>query len=111
MRTRGYILISVAGLALALVVGACAGQAEAGEVEHDMLGHDPASPHDQAQATSVDNGFDGMPPVGTRAVCPVTKEAFEVAKGTPSSVFQGKTYVFCCPGCKPQFEADPKKFL
>jgi len=25
--------------------------------------------------------------------------------------YQGKTYYFCAPGCKKQFEKDPGKFL
>jgi YHS domain-containing protein len=57
------------------------------------------------------NGFDGMPPVGTKAKCPVMGTDFEVTKETQSSVYKGKTYVFCCPGCKPQFDASPEKYV
>ena len=35
---------------------------------------------------------------------------FEVTKDTPYSVYKGKTYVFCCPGCKPMFDENPEKF-
>ncbi len=27
------------------------------------------------------------------------------------SQYQGKTYYFCAPGCKKEFDADPAKFL
>jgi YHS domain-containing protein len=57
------------------------------------------------------NGFDGMPAVGTKAKCPVMGTEFQVTKDTQSSVYKGKTYVFCCGGCKPQFDADPAKYV
>jgi hypothetical protein len=27
-----------------------------------------------------------------------------------SSIYKGKKYLFCCPGCKPQFDKNPAKF-
>ena len=27
------------------------------------------------------------------------------------SVYKGKTYYFCCPGCKPQFDKNPEKYI
>jgi YHS domain-containing protein len=57
------------------------------------------------------NGFDGMPPVGAKAVCPVMGNELTVTRDTVSSVYQGKTYVFCCPACKPQFDADPARYV
>jgi Cu+-exporting ATPase len=33
------------------------------------------------------------------------------AKAPPQSVFQGKTYYFCHPGCKAKFDADPARFV
>lgn len=27
-----------------------------------------------------------------------------------SSIYKGKKYMFCCQGCKPQFDKDPAKF-
>jgi YHS domain-containing protein len=62
-------------------------------------------------AGALKNGFDGMPAPGTKAVCPVMGDEFEVKADTVSSVYQGKTYVFCCPACKPKFDADPAKYL
>lgn len=55
--------------------------------------------------------FDKMPAPGTKAVCLVTGETFTVTKGTLHSEYKGKTYVFCCPACKPQFDKEPEKFI
>ena len=27
------------------------------------------------------------------------------------SVYKGKTYYFCCPGCKPLFDKNPEKYI
>ena len=27
------------------------------------------------------------------------------------SVYKGKTYYFCCPGCKEPFDKDPEKYI
>ncbi len=45
------------------------------------------------------------------AVCPVmgTKIA-DVSKAAGKSVYKGKTYYFCCPGCKPAFDDNPAKY-
>lgn len=61
--------------------------------------------------TEAPVAFDAAPPVGTKARCPVSGNEFTVAEGTPRSEYKGKHYVFCCPGCKPGFDADPEKYL
>ena len=47
--------------------------------------------------------------------CPVMKTWFVPDEKTPEkipkSVYKEKTYYFCCPGCKPQFDKDPEKYL
>lgn len=47
--------------------------------------------------------------------CPVMKTWFvpneKTPEKTPKSVYKDKTYYFCCPGCKPQFDKDPEKYL
>lgn len=44
-------------------------------------------------------------------VCPVTKEKIASVKDAAgSSTYQGKTYYFCCAGCKPMFDKDPAKY-
>jgi YHS domain-containing protein len=46
------------------------------------------------------------------AVCPVmgTKIA-DVSKAAGKTVYKGKTYYFCCRGCKPLFDKDPEKYI
>ena len=47
----------------------------------------------------------------TSLTCPVTGEKIASAdKAAGKSDFNGKTYYFCCGGCKSQFDADPAKF-
>lgn len=65
----------------------------------------------EESASSVTNGFPQKPAVGTKAVCPVMKNEFSVTANTQISEYKGKFYAFCCPGCKPQFEQDPEKYL
>jgi len=42
---------------------------------------------------------------------PVCGMTVDPAAGKPSSVHGGKTYWFCCAGCKARFDADPGKYL
>jgi YHS domain-containing protein len=84
--------------------------------EQGSAGQTSAASTAAAQGAAADpgqfkNGFDGMPPVGTKAKCPVMGTEFQVTKETQSSVYKGKTYVFCCNGCKPQFDANPDKYV
>ncbi|MBU1241535.1 YHS domain-containing protein [Myxococcota bacterium] len=39
------------------------------------------------------------------------KNHFTVASNTHYTVYKGRHYAFCCPGCKPQFEKNPEKFI
>ena len=43
--------------------------------------------------------------------CPVMGNEAVVGKTTKFSDYQGKRYYFCCPACKPAFEANPDKYL
>lgn len=45
-------------------------------------------------------------------VCPVTGETIASVKDAAgSSVYNGKTYYFCCSSCKPAFDKDPAKYV
>ena len=47
----------------------------------------------------------------TALVCPVTKEKIASVKDAAgSSTYKGKTYYFCCAGCKPMFDKNPAKY-
>lgn len=43
--------------------------------------------------------------------CPVMGEVVKNPATAAKSVYKGKTYYFCCPGCKPKFDADPEKYI
>ncbi|MGB2906030.1 MAG: YHS domain-containing protein [Candidatus Aminicenantaceae bacterium] len=42
--------------------------------------------------------------------CPVSGETFNKSEDTDSIEYEGKTYYFCCAGCKEKFEQDPEKY-
>ena len=44
-------------------------------------------------------------------VCPVTGEKIASKKAASHSAYKGKTYYFCCAGCKPKFDKAPKKYV
>lgn len=77
----------------------------------------PAAPEAAApkQATANEPAEDLKPPgeagIGDKTKCPVSGEVFTVTDASPHTEVDGKTYFFCCPGCKEKFENDPKKFL
>lgn len=73
--------------------------------------HSEGGEHDQVQVGKPSNGFGKKPAIGTKAKCPVMGNEFTVTKDTKSSVYKGKHYVFCCPGCKPTFDKNPKKYI
>ena len=45
-------------------------------------------------------------------VCPVTGDKIaSISAAAGHSMYKGKTYYFCCGGCKPEFDKDPQKFI
>ncbi len=48
---------------------------------------------------------------GDKIICPVMGNEVKDPEKAASSVYQGKTYYFCCPGCKEPFDKDPEKYL
>ncbi len=55
--------------------------------------------------------FDAPPAVGTRATCPIMGNEFVVTEESDRSEYNGKHVGFSCGGCKPQFDANPGKYL
>lgn len=45
-----------------------------------------------------------------KEVCAVMGDKFDVNAKTLKSTYKGKTYYFCCPGCKPTFDKNPEKY-
>lgn len=43
--------------------------------------------------------------------CPVMKSWFLPSKAADSVEYSGKTYYFCCDGCKEQFLKNPSQYL
>lgn len=52
----------------------------------------------------------GKAKVGDKTTCPISGEEFVVEANSPHAEHDGKTYYFCCPGCRKKFESDPAKF-
>ena len=78
-------------LILTLVALSVIGGASLAQQNHDK-GH-KASPTKTAKAALI---------------CPVTGDKIASAKAAAGhSVYKGKTYYFCCAGCKPRFDKDP----
>jgi YHS domain-containing protein len=61
--------------------------------------------------SAAPRSFAAIPKAGMRATCTVMGHAFTIQKGTAFAVHKGRYYVFCCPGCKPKFVANPDKFI
>jgi YHS domain-containing protein len=49
--------------------------------------------------------------VAAAPVCPITGEKVADTKTAEKSSFKGKTYYFCCAGCKPMFDKNPAKYV
>lgn len=43
--------------------------------------------------------------------CPVMGAVVKDPSTALHSEYKGRTYYFCCPGCKPMFDADPGKYI
>ncbi len=54
-------------------------------------------------------GHGGAP--AAKAIDPVCGMTVDTAAGKPSTVHEGRTFHFCCNGCRTKFEADPAKYL
>ena len=57
---------------------------------------------------SVNDDFSTL---GNKMICPVMGTTFNASKDSTKSEYKGKVYIFCCPGCKPQFDKNPEKYI
>ncbi len=64
-------------------------------------GHEHAAMTEQAAATPVAAAVE-------QTTCPVMGGAIDKAVFVE---YQGKKVYFCCPACKPKFEAEPAKYV
>ena len=114
------LLAMVAGLGVA---SACNGTGEAAAgAQFSVMSTAVAQPQPaSAAAPDADSApvaapkppsvFNAPQAVGTMATCPVMGNTLTIKADTLHSEYQGKHVYFCCPGCKPQFDADPAKYL
>ncbi len=110
---RAHPTLFVAPFILLLSFEAAPAQADCGKpscTQHSQYDSQAASEHSATSTTSASTVFDQEPQPGDMAVCPVTGETFQVTSATLTSEHDGKYYAFCCPGCKPKFDADPQKY-
>jgi len=56
-------------------------------------------------------GLTILPSAPAGEIDPVCGMSVDPSAGKPSTVHAGKTYWFCCGGCKAKFEADPERYL
>lgn len=104
--TRSTVsLVALASLLSLVTLAACGGNHAAPAA--------PSSPAESATAPAAAKGdvkAPGDAKVGDTTKCPVTGEEFTVEATSPKAEHDGKTYYFCCAGCKKKFESDPAKF-
>jgi YHS domain-containing protein len=72
---------------------------------HDEHHHDAPS-----ASSNKDVKKPGEAKPGDKSTCTVTGEDIDVTADSPHSEHNGKTYYFCCTGCKKKFDADPGKY-
>jgi YHS domain-containing protein len=106
MRTTIHLLV----LSVAVTSSACGGGEAQSAADHHEGEAGGESHGDPAAAADAATSFEGAPPVGAHAICPVSHEAFTVTAETQTSEHAGRTYAFCCPNCKARFDADPARF-
>ena len=114
VRTLLFAIATGSLLTFGVLQGGSASAAEQGHSmhhgDHHAMGEGHHG-HDKAKAPGAKKGFDKKPAVGTKAKCPVMGNEFTVSKDTLISEYKGKYYAFCCPGCKPQFDKNPEKYV
>ena len=96
------LLIIVFSLAVTLTVSNLNVWAQEGEHHMEVGEH---------KAVNIVGNTVGEESNKVKLQCPVTKDWFVVDEKTPKSVYKEKTYYFCCPGCKPQFDKAPEKYV
>ena len=96
------LLIIVFSLAVTLTLSNLNVRAQEGERHMEVGEH---------KAVNIIGNTVGEESNKVKLQCPVTKDWFVVDEKTPKSVYKEKTYYFCCPGCKPQFDKAPEKYV
>ncbi len=97
---------------LVLGLAACGGGATDAPPKTPATPATPMSDHHAAPAGDAKGPLvaPGNAKVGDKTTCPISGEEFVVDANSPHTEHEGKTYYFCCPGCKKKFESDPAKY-
>ena len=93
----------------AFALGVALGAAACGSAPSPATPATPATPAAAAAPAAVVKA-PGDAKIGDTTKCPVSGEEFVVAATSPKTEHDGKTYYFCCGGCKKKFEAEPGKY-
>ncbi len=92
-----------------------AGDAAATGGDHHADGdeghHEEGEAHDHGDIEGKPVVAAGEAGIGDVTECPVSGEKFVITEDSPSLEHGGKTFYFCCAGCKGKAEAEPDKFL
>ena len=97
-------------LAVMVMLAACGGNTSENAPPATPAGHTEQDPqHGKKGDGPVKAPGDAN--VGDTTKCPVSGEEFVVEASSPKVEHNGKTYYFCCSGCKKKFESNPEKFL
>jgi P-type Cu+ transporter len=72
---------------------------------------DSGQPHPHPHPQSGLELFPVIPPSGATVVDPVCGMTVNPATARASTVYEGKSYYFCCPSCLQKFQADPQRYL
>lgn len=76
--------------------------------DDDNMGH----MHAQQEEKGHEVHMHGKSEDKAKAVkCPVMGHEIKDLEKAPSYEYEGKTYYFCCPGCKEKFMKDPEKYI
>lgn len=100
------LLIIIFTLAISLTANNLRVWAQEGHVHH---GHETESAG-QSEVSVLGNVV-GVESNKLKIQCPVMKTWFVPDEKSDKIVYKDKTYYFCCPGCKPQFEKEPGKYV
>lgn len=88
-----------------LDIGAQTPQEIAAAILAEIIQHRRTTP---ATWEEVVSAMDALPATAVDPVCGMT---VEVTATTPSAVYEGETYYFCCIGCRRHFEGAPTTYV
>lgn len=86
----------------------CKGKFDADPAKY-MKAAAPAAPAAAAPAATPAPAA-AAPAAAGEVTCLISGEKFVPTAESPKSEYKGKTFTFCCAGCKKKFDAEPEKY-